>query len=46
MKIVEGLSSRGKIVEVVYLAEGDYEDRWVDVTGKQHDIIYWRPLTS
>jgi len=43
MKIVEGLTSTGDTVEVVYYATGDYEDRWVDVTGTMRDIIYWRP---
>ncbi len=43
MKVVEGFTKAGEIVEVVYYAAGDYEDRWVDVTGKQRDIMFWRP---
>lgn len=46
MKIVEGLTSTGDTVEVVYYAEGDYVDRWVDVDGVERDIIYWRPCRS
>jgi len=46
MKIVEGLTSTGDAVEVTYYAEGDYVDRWVDVTGVERDIIYWRPRRS
>ena len=44
MKIVEGLTHDREIVEVVYYAAGDYEDRWVDVTGRERDIIFWRPI--
>lgn len=46
MKIIEGYTQSGEVVEVVYYAEGDYEDRWVDVTGKQHTLIFWRPCRS
>lgn len=43
LKVIEGMTSTGQTVEVVYCADGDYEDRWIDVTGRLHDIIYWRP---
>ena len=44
MKIIEGMTHDREIVEVVYYAAGDYEDRWVDVTGRQREIIFWRPV--
>lgn len=44
MKVVEGLTSTGDVVEVAYCALGDYVDRWVDAEGTAHDIIYWRPV--
>lgn len=44
MKIVEGLTHDREIVEVIYYAAGDYEDRWVDVQGNTRDIIFWRPI--
>lgn len=44
MKIVEGLTHDCEVVEVVYHATGDYEDRWVDVRGNPRDIIFWRPV--
>ena len=46
MNIVEGLTHDGDVVEVIYYAAGDYEDRWVDVTGRQREIAYWRPVRS
>lgn len=45
LKIVEGLTHDCEVVEVVYYATGDYEDRWVDVRGNPRDIIFWRPVT-
>ena len=44
MKVVEGLTHDREVVEVIYYAEGDYIDRWVDVTGRVRDIVFWRPL--
>lgn len=46
MKVVEALTSTGNVVEVVYYATGDYEDRFVDVTGTMQDVMYWRPCRS
>lgn len=45
-KIIEALTHDCQVVEVTYYAEGDYEDRWVDVTGRYRDIAYWRPVTA
>ena len=44
MKVVEALTHDREVVEVIYYAEGDYIDRWVDVTGRVRDIAFWRPL--
>lgn len=46
MKIVEGLTHDNEVVEVTYYADGDYVDRWCDVTGRIRDIIYWRPCRA
>lgn len=46
MKVIEALTHDCQVVEVTYYAEGDYEDRWVDVTGRYRDIAYWRPVTA
>lgn len=43
LKVVEGLTHDREVVEVKYHAEGDYVDRWVDVTGRVRDIAFWRP---
>ena len=43
MKVIEALTHDRQVVEVVYYAEGDYIDRWVDVTGLVRDIVFWRP---
>jgi hypothetical protein len=44
MKVIEGLTHDREIVELIYYAEGDYIDRWVDVKGRVRDIAFWRPL--
>lgn len=46
MKVVEGLTHDREVVEVIYYAEGDYIDRWVDVTGRVRDIAFWRPVRN
>ena len=43
IKVIEALTHDRQVVEVVYYAEGDYIDRWVDVTGQVRDIVFWRP---
>jgi len=44
LKVIEGMLKSGESVEVVYYAAGDYEDRFVDVTGRQRVITFWRPV--
>jgi hypothetical protein len=44
LKVFIGLTHSAESVEVVYHATGDYEDHFVDVTGRQRDIICWRPV--
>lgn len=43
LKIVEGLTHQCEVVEVVYHATGDYEDRWIDRAGNVKDLAFWRP---
>ena len=44
MKVIEGMTHTCRSVEVVYYATGDYQDRFVDVTGVEREIIFWRPV--
>jgi len=44
--VIEGMTTCGVVVEAFYWADGDYEDRWCDITGQiEYKLAYWRPLS-